>query len=97
MRARMDDSRPIWQTIGIFLIPLMLSNILQSLSATVNSIYIGRVIGVSALAAISAFFPLLFFIGLPLAVVDHPPAVPGFGDEGAGVGIAGLRHGHGRR
>jgi putative MATE family efflux protein len=62
MRARMDDSRPIWQTIGLFLIPLMLSNILQSLSATANSIYIGRVIGVSALAAISAFFPLLFFM-----------------------------------
>jgi putative MATE family efflux protein len=62
MRARMDDSRPIWQTIGVFLIPLMLSNILQSMSATVNSIFIGRVIGVSALAAISAFFPLLFFL-----------------------------------
>ncbi len=66
---RIDDSLPIWRTIGIFLIPLMLSNILQSISATVNSIFIGRVIGVSALAAISAFFPLLFcmisfFVGL---------------------------------
>lgn len=57
-----DDSRPVWQTIGVFLIPLMLSNILQSASATVNSIYLGRLIGVSALAAVSAFFPMLFFM-----------------------------------
>jgi putative MATE family efflux protein len=62
VRAPIDDSRPVWQTIGVFLIPLMLSNILQSASATINSIYIGRLINVSALAAISAFFPLLFFL-----------------------------------
>ena len=30
--------------------------------------------------------------GLPLAVVDHPPALADFGDEGAGVGVAGARH-----
>ena len=47
---------------GVFLVPLMLSNILQAASATVNSIFIGRLIGVSALAAISAFFPVLFFL-----------------------------------
>ncbi len=62
MRAPIDDSRPVWQTIAVFLIPLMLSNILQSASATANSIFIGRMIGVSALAAISSFFPLLFFM-----------------------------------
>lgn len=40
----------------------MLSNILQSASASANSIFLGRLIGVSALAAVSAFFPMLFFL-----------------------------------
>ena len=46
----------------VFLVPLMLSNILQSASATLNSIYLGRLIGVQALAAASAFFPIVFFM-----------------------------------
>lgn len=45
-----------------FIIPLVLGNILQSASGTVNSIYIGRFIGVDGLAAISAFFPILFLL-----------------------------------
>jgi Na+-driven multidrug efflux pump len=40
---------------------MMLSNILQSLSGTVNNIYLGQMIGVDALAAVSVFFPVLFF------------------------------------
>ena len=46
----------------LFIIPLVLGNILQSASGTVNSIYIGRFIGVDGLAAISAFFPILFLL-----------------------------------
>ncbi len=46
----------------IFLIPLMLSNVLQSASATFNSIYLGQLLGVKALAAASALFPLQFFL-----------------------------------
>ena len=46
----------------VFLVPLMLSNVLQSASATLNSIYLGRLIGVGALAAASSFFPILFFM-----------------------------------
>jgi hypothetical protein len=30
--------------------------------------------------------------GLSLAVMDHPPALHVLGDEGVGVGVAGLRH-----
>jgi putative MATE family efflux protein len=46
-----------------FLGPLMLSNVLQSLSGTLNNIYFGQMIGVRAVAAVSALFPvLLFFI-----------------------------------
>ena len=52
----------MWQTLAIFLVPIMLSNILQSASQTFNSIFVGRLIGVDALAAISAFFPIFFFL-----------------------------------
>lgn len=40
----------------------MAANILQALSGTVSSIYIGQLIGVEALAAIATFFPILFFL-----------------------------------
>jgi putative MATE family efflux protein len=64
-----DVQRPLWQRFLIFLVPLMLSNILQSLSGTVNSIYIGQLLGVESLAAISTFFPIMillisFIVGL---------------------------------
>jgi putative MATE family efflux protein len=61
-RLALDDSRPVWQTMLVFLVPLMLSNVLQSASATLNSIYLGRLIGVKALAAASSFFPIVFFM-----------------------------------
>jgi putative MATE family efflux protein len=61
-RAPIDESRPLWRSMLTFLVPLMLSNVLQSASATLNSIYLGRLIGVKALAAASAFFPIVFFM-----------------------------------
>lgn len=54
--------RPLWQRFAIFLGPLMLANILQSLSGTINNIYIGQMLGVEALAAVSVFFPIMFFL-----------------------------------
>ncbi len=45
-----------------FFVPLMLSNLLQSIGSTLNSIFVGRLIGVSGLAAVSAFFPVFFFL-----------------------------------
>jgi len=55
-------SKPLWQRFLVFLLPLLLSNILQSLSGTINNIYVGQMIGVEALAAASVFFPILFFL-----------------------------------
>lgn len=52
--------KPFWQTFLIFLLPLMAANILQSLSGTINNIFIGQMIGVKALAAASVFFPIMF-------------------------------------
>lgn len=47
---------------ALFLVPLTISNLLQSASGTLIAIYIGRMIGVDGLAATSAFFPVLFFL-----------------------------------
>lgn len=56
------QARPLWQRFAFFLVPLMAANILQALSGTINSIYIGQMIGVEALAAVAIFFPILFFL-----------------------------------
>jgi len=60
-RAALNDSRPLWKTFAFFLAPMLLSNILQSLSGTLNNVYVGQMIGVGALAAVSSFFPVMFF------------------------------------
>jgi putative MATE family efflux protein len=46
----------------VFLIPLMVANTLQSASATFTSIFLGRMIGVGALASASSIFPMIFFL-----------------------------------
>ena len=55
-------SKPLWQRFLMFLLPLMAANILQSLSGTLNNIYIGQLLGVDALAAVSVFFPIMIFL-----------------------------------
>ena len=57
-----QSTRPLWQRFAFFLVPLMASNILQALSGTINSIYVGQMIGVEALAATATFFPIMFFL-----------------------------------
>ncbi|RVD76383.1 MATE family efflux transporter [Pseudomonas koreensis] len=54
-------TKPLWQTYLLFLAPMVLSNFLQSMSGTVNSIYIGQMLGTQALAAVSGMFPVIFF------------------------------------
>ena len=58
----MSASKPLWTTFLRFLAPMMLSNALQSLFGTVSNVYLGQMIGVDALAAVSAFFPVMFFL-----------------------------------
>ncbi len=52
---------PLWRTYLGFLGPMLLANLLQSLSGTVGAIFIGQMLGVKALAAVASFFPVLFF------------------------------------
>ncbi|WP_256807457.1 MATE family efflux transporter [Bradyrhizobium sp. Bra64] len=58
----MSAATPLWKTFFRFLAPLMLSNALQSLFGTISNVYLGQMIGVDALAAVSVFFPIMFFL-----------------------------------
>jgi putative MATE family efflux protein len=58
----MSAAKPLWTTFLRFLAPLMLSNALQSLFGTVSNVYLGQMIGVDALASVSVFFPVMFFL-----------------------------------
>jgi putative MATE family efflux protein len=62
MRKPFDPNTPTWKVFLIFLLPMMLANILQSLSGTLNSMFLGKLIDVHALAAASAFFPMMLFL-----------------------------------
>ena len=53
--------QPLWRVYLVFLAPMVLSNILQGLSGTLNGIYIGQMLGTHALAAVSGMFPVVFF------------------------------------
>jgi putative MATE family efflux protein len=53
--------RALWKTYLAFLGPLVLTNMLQALSGTLNNIYVGQMLGIGPLAAVASFFPLLMF------------------------------------
>ncbi len=61
MQTPTQPQRPLWKTYLLFLAPMVLSNFLQAMSGTVNSIYIGQMLGTQALAAVSGMFPIVFF------------------------------------
>ena len=50
----------LWKTFFVFLVPLIATNILQNLSGTINTIFVGQMMGVDAIAAVAVFFPILF-------------------------------------
>ncbi|MGW6192661.1 MATE family efflux transporter [Bacillus cereus] len=56
------EHKPIWKSMSMFLVPLLLSNVLQSIGQLFGMVVVGRWLGVNDLAAISAFFPLFFLL-----------------------------------
>lgn len=68
-------SGPIGRTLIVFSMPTLVSNILQSLSGSINSIWVGRFLGEGALAATAnanllmfVTFALVFGIGMAVTV-----------------------------
>jgi Na+-driven multidrug efflux pump len=85
-RVVLAKQGPLWQRMLAFLIPLIAGNLLQSLSGTIGAVYYGQMIGMSALAAAAAFFPLFFFMQSVL-----------YGISGAGAILVGQAYGMGDR
>lgn len=55
----------LWRSYMLIFLPMLLSNVLQAASGTLNGVFVGRMMGVDALAAMSAFSPVFFlFLGL---------------------------------
>ena len=61
MRGDLTEG-PVLRTLLIFSVPTLLSNILQSLSGTINSIWVGRLIGEDALAATANANIIMFLV-----------------------------------
>ncbi|MBT0666820.1 MATE family efflux transporter [Novosphingobium profundi] len=53
---------PILKTLMLFSIPMLLSNVLQTLNGSVNAIWVGRLIGESALAATANANVIMFLL-----------------------------------
>jgi putative MATE family efflux protein len=87
-------TQSLWKTYLLFLAPMVLSNFLQSMSGTLNSIYIGQMLGTQALAAVSGMFPIVFFfialvIGLGAGAGVLIGQAYGAGETGTVKAIAG--------
>lgn len=61
MRGDLTEG-PIMRTLLIFAVPTLLSNVLQSLNGTINSIWVGRLIGEEALAATANANIIMFLV-----------------------------------
>ncbi|OTY78060.1 MATE family efflux transporter, partial [Bacillus thuringiensis serovar vazensis] len=62
LKNQQKDEKATWKSMSMFLVPLLLSNILQSVGQLFGMVVVGRWLGVNELAAISAFFPLFFLL-----------------------------------
>ena len=67
---------PITRTLLLFAIPTLLSNVLQSLNGSINTIWVGRFLGESALAATAnaniitfLLFALVFGFGMAATIM----------------------------
>jgi putative MATE family efflux protein len=56
------STRPLWRVFLAFLGPMVVANILQSLSGTLNNVFVGQMLGTTALAAVAGMFPIIFFL-----------------------------------
>lgn len=57
-----SEKQSVVRAMVLFLVPVVLSSVLQSLGQVFGAVVVGQTLGVDSLAAISAFFPLYFFL-----------------------------------
>ena len=67
---------PLFKTLVLFSLPVLLGNVLQSLNGSVNTVWIGRLLGEEALAATSSSNIVMFLVfaaifGISMATTVH--------------------------
>ncbi|WML38466.1 MATE family efflux transporter [Neobacillus sp. OS1-2] len=62
MNKSLNETMVLAKPMIVFLIPVIFASVLQSLGQIFGIIIVGQTLGVDSLAAISAFFPLFFFL-----------------------------------
>ncbi|MBY0121655.1 MATE family efflux transporter [Bacillus sp. S/N-304-OC-R1] len=62
MNKSINETVSLVKPMIAFLIPIIFASVLQSLGQVFGIIVVGKTLGVESLAALSAFFPLLFFL-----------------------------------
>ena len=67
---------PIFKTLALFSLPVLLGNVLQSLNGSVNTVWIGRLLGEDALAGTSSSNIVMFLVfaaifGVSMATTVH--------------------------
>ena len=67
---------PLFKTLALFSLPVLLGNVLQSLNGSVNTVWIGRLLGEDALAATSNSNIVMFLVfaaifGISMATTVH--------------------------
>jgi len=50
---------PLWRRFALFTVPMIVTNVLQSLEGTINMVWLGHLLDVRAVAAQAAYFPVL--------------------------------------
>ncbi len=54
--------KPLWRTYLSILVPMILTNMLQISAGTLDGVYLGQMMGVDSVAAVSAFIPVFFLL-----------------------------------
>lgn len=57
-----DATRTLLKSFLIFMLPVLMDCVLQSIASTIGNVYIGRLLGAEDLAAASTFYPLLLIL-----------------------------------
>ena len=78
-RAALTEG-PLGRTLFVFTLPILASNVLQSLNGSVNAVWVGRFLGEDALAATTngnlvMFLLMAFVFGFGMAATVHVSAV----------------------
>lgn len=60
--TELPNALPFWRRFLRFLLPLIGTNILQSLTMTINTIYVGQMLGVQSVAAVAVSMPVMFCV-----------------------------------